>query len=54
MLIQIDIENVAVIERASIEFDKGLNVITGETEQVNLCSLALSIWYWADALPVIL
>ena len=31
MLIQIDIENVAVIERASIEFDKGLNVITGET-----------------------
>lgn len=31
MLIQIDIENVAVIERASIEFDTGLNVITGET-----------------------
>lgn len=31
MLIQIDIENVAVIEHASIEFDKGLNVITGET-----------------------
>lgn len=31
MLIQIDIENVAVIERASIEFDKGLNIITGET-----------------------
>ena len=31
MLVQIDIENVAVIERASIEFDKGLNVITGET-----------------------
>ncbi len=31
MLIQIDIENVAVIKRASIEFDKGLNVITGET-----------------------
>ncbi len=31
MLIQLDIENVAVIERASIEFDTGLNVITGET-----------------------
>lgn len=31
MLIQLDIENIAVIERASIEFDKGLNVITGET-----------------------
>ena len=31
MLIQIDIENVAVIERASIEFDTGLNIITGET-----------------------
>lgn len=31
MLIQIDIENIAVIERASIEFDNGLNVITGET-----------------------
>lgn len=31
MLIQLDIENIAVIEHASIEFDKGLNVITGET-----------------------
>lgn len=31
MLIQLDIENVAVIERASIEFNKGLNVVTGET-----------------------
>lgn len=31
MLIQLDIENVAVIQRASIEFDNGLNVITGET-----------------------
>lgn len=31
MLIQLDIENVAVIERASIEFGSGLNVITGET-----------------------
>ena len=31
MLIQLDIENIAVIERASIEFETGLNVITGET-----------------------
>ncbi|MBE7054791.1 MAG: DNA repair protein RecN [Ruminococcaceae bacterium] len=31
MLVQLDIENIAVIERASIEFDSGLNVITGET-----------------------
>lgn len=31
MLIQIDIENIAVIERASIEFDNGMNIITGET-----------------------
>lgn len=31
MLIQLDIENVAVIKQASIEFDTGLNVITGET-----------------------
>lgn len=31
MLIQLDIENIAVIERASIEFNSGLNVITGET-----------------------
>ena len=31
MLIQLDIENVAVIERASIEFGNGLNIITGET-----------------------
>lgn len=31
MLIQLDIENIAVIEKASIEFEHGLNVITGET-----------------------
>ncbi len=31
MLIQLDIENVAVIEKASVEFNTGLNVITGET-----------------------
>lgn len=31
MLIQLDIENIAIIEQASIEFGKGLNVITGET-----------------------
>lgn len=31
MLIQLDIENVAVIEKASVEFEKGLNIITGET-----------------------
>ena len=31
MLIQLDIENIAVIEKASIEFGNGLNVITGET-----------------------
>ena len=31
MLIQLDIENIAIIERASIEFGNGLNVITGET-----------------------
>lgn len=31
MLIQLDIENIAVIQCASIEFDRGLNIITGET-----------------------
>ena len=31
MLIRIDIENIAVFEKASINFENGLNVITGET-----------------------
>ncbi len=31
MLVGLDIENIAVIERASIEFENGLNVVTGET-----------------------
>ena len=31
MLVQLDIENIAVIEKANIEFEPGLNVITGET-----------------------
>ncbi len=31
MLKNLDIENIAVIERASVDFSKGLNVLTGET-----------------------
>ena len=31
MLVNLSIENVAVIERASIDFTQGLNVLTGET-----------------------
>lgn len=31
MLVQLDIENVAVIKKASIEFKNGFNIITGET-----------------------
>ena len=31
MLRQLNIENVAVIEKADIEFEKGFNVLTGET-----------------------
>ena len=31
MLLQLDIENVAVFEKASVSFESGLNVITGET-----------------------
>ncbi len=31
MLIGLDIENIAVIEHTSVEFERGLNVITGET-----------------------
>lgn len=31
MLRELNIENVAVIEKAAIQFDKGLNVLTGET-----------------------
>ena len=31
MLTQLHIENIAVIEKADIEFRKGLTVLTGET-----------------------
>ena len=31
MLRELKIENIAVIERADIRFDEGLNVMTGET-----------------------
>lgn len=31
MLLSLQIENIAVIEKAGIEFDSGLNVLTGET-----------------------
>lgn len=35
MLSQLYIENIAVIEQASIDFDSGFNVLTGETAPVN-------------------
>ena len=31
MLRTLDIENIAVIEKASVDFSSGLNVLTGET-----------------------
>ncbi len=31
MLRTLDIENIAVIEKASVDFSPGLNVLTGET-----------------------
>ena len=31
MLLSLKIENIAIIESADIEFDSGLNVLTGET-----------------------
>ena len=31
MLTSLQIENVAVIEKAEVHFDRGLNVLTGET-----------------------
>ena len=31
MLRELHIENIAVIEKSDIEFDSGLNVLTGET-----------------------
>lgn len=31
MLTRLHIENIAVIEKAEIAFEKGLNVLTGET-----------------------
>ena len=31
MLIRLDIENIAVIEKVSIDFHEGFNVLTGET-----------------------
>jgi DNA repair protein RecN (Recombination protein N) len=31
MLIQLSVENVAIIEKLTVEFDNGLNILTGET-----------------------
>ena len=31
MLIQLSVENIAIIEKLTIEFEDGLNILTGET-----------------------
>ena len=35
MLLSLKIENIAIIESADIEFDSGLNVLTGETARAS-------------------
>ena len=40
MLSTLHIENIAVIEQAEISFDRGFNVLTGETGAAELLRLA--------------
>ena len=48
MLSLLHIENIAVIESADISFDRGFNVLTGETAPVNPSSLMPSPPFWAS------
>lgn len=45
MLKRLLIENIAIIDRLDIEFDKGLTILTGELVQVNLLSLILYLCF---------
>lgn len=47
MLSSLQIENVAVIQKAEVHFEKGLNVLTGETGAGKLYSLIPSMRSWA-------
>ena len=37
MLVELSIQDVALLERAELEFGRGLNVITGETGAARAC-----------------
>ena len=52
MLSSLQIENVAVIQKADVHFEKGLNVLTGETgagKSILIDSIKRP--FWAAALP---
>jgi hypothetical protein len=34
MLLELHVKNLALIEKADVEFGEGLNILTGETEEI--------------------
>ena len=53
MLSQLYIENVAVIEKATIEFHKGFNILTGETGAGKSIIIDSMHGFWENAHPKI-
>lgn len=48
MLKRLSIKNVALIERLDMDFDNGLNVLTGETGAGKSIIIDAVIWRWEN------
>ena len=49
MLRNLHVKNLALIDEAEVDFEKGLNILTGEPE--NQLSLVPLIWLWEKRYP---
>ena len=48
MLLGLHVKNLALIEKAEVEFTGGLNILTGETGAGNPSSSDLWVWRWEE------
>lgn len=51
MLVHLHVKNLALIEEAEVDFEEGLNILTGETGAGNPFSWERSIWLWDRKCP---
>lgn len=51
MLRNLHVKNLALIDEAEVDFEKGLNILTGETGAGKSIIIGFLIWLWEKRYP---